>query len=320
MPEQFPNPFTCGTESPIWINGTHPNIENSTKEVSGCVRDSNTCTQTFPIQIKKCSGFYAYNLPYVDLCFRGYCFGNHTCEEKTTTSISAGPEPSTTTTTIPSSDPCLYAATLSNMDKRGSQCSLKDVDYALCDRTLKPGWYKAIDDNVFHNMPTYCVTVASCGTEEPIWLNGSLPKFTDGAVLRKACVRGFDPGDCCKNVIDIYIRNCFTYNVYYLPYTDLCYSAYCFGNRECKKKTDDNLIIEADKTSDSLLFILLGSFGGVMLVTLVVVVIVVKTKSLRIGHSRVDLQNTPPPPYSPPTHGKPAVTVGSTSGNIPLKS
>lgn len=61
---------------------------------------------------------------------------------------------------------------------------------------------------------------------------GSLPKFADGIVQRKACVRGFASKDCCKKQIDIKVRNCFTYNVYYLSYTDLCYRAYCFGESE----------------------------------------------------------------------------------------
>ncbi|VDI02859.1 Hypothetical predicted protein, partial [Mytilus galloprovincialis] len=245
---------------------------------------------------------------------------NHTCEDKTTTSTSVGPTPPSTTTTIPPSDPCLHAMALPNLDRRGSRCSLTEHATSLCDRTLKPGWYKALDDNMFHDMPTTCVTIGACSTEEPIWLNGSLPTFSDGAVLRKACVRGVIPGDCCKKKIDVYIRNCFTYNVYYLPYTDVCHRAYCFGNRECQKTTGDKPTIKVEKSSKSLVFILLGCFAGVLMVTIVVAIIVIKTKRLKIGRSRVDLQNTPPPPYYPPTHGKPIVHCGNMNGDIPLKS
>lgn len=69
-----------------------------------------------------------------------------------------------------------------------------------------------------------------------------MPKFTDGAVKRNACVRGVDPEDCCKKMIDVYIRNCFTYNVYYLQYTDVCYRAYCFGmySSNCLMLSKDN--------------------------------------------------------------------------------
>ena len=64
------------------ILGQHPSVEGNISNVTGCIRgflNNDTCLSSFFIQIKKCSGFFVYNLPYVDLCFRGYCFGKHTC-------------------------------------------------------------------------------------------------------------------------------------------------------------------------------------------------------------------------------------------------
>ena len=64
--------------------GQHPSVEGSISNVTGCVRgflNNDTCLSSFFIQIKKCSGFFVYNLPYVDLCFRGYCFGKYTCKD-----------------------------------------------------------------------------------------------------------------------------------------------------------------------------------------------------------------------------------------------
>lgn len=40
----------------------------------------------------------------------------------------------------------------------------------------------------------------------------------------------------------------------------------------------------------------------------------------KIGNSRVDLQSTLPPPYSPPLHGKPVAPHETMTGNIPFKS
>ena len=64
------------------ILGQHPSVEGSISNVTGCIRgflNNDACLSSFFIQIKKCRGFFVYNLPYVDLCFRGYCFGKHTC-------------------------------------------------------------------------------------------------------------------------------------------------------------------------------------------------------------------------------------------------
>lgn len=55
---------------------------------------------------------------------------------------------------------------------RGTMCKIYDVETAVCDRLLKPGWYKAEENGIPMDMPTYCVDSYSCGTAAPIWLNG----------------------------------------------------------------------------------------------------------------------------------------------------
>lgn len=47
-------------------------------------------------------------------------------------------------------------------------------------------------------------------------------------VDRIACSADLD-GDCCSARIEIKIKNCGTYLVYYLNSTAFCPSAYCFG-------------------------------------------------------------------------------------------
>lgn len=82
-------------------------------------------------------------------------------------------DPSVTVTALPQTDPCIYATEMPDMHKRGSECSSYTLEKQLCDRPFGTGWYKAVDNNIFYDMPTYCVDVATCGTEEPIWLNGN---------------------------------------------------------------------------------------------------------------------------------------------------
>lgn len=77
------------------------------------------------------------------------------------------------TTALPQTEPCIHATKLPDIDKRGSECSSVNLKNQLCDRQFTTGWYKGVDNKVYYDMPTYCVDVAACGTNEPIWLNGN---------------------------------------------------------------------------------------------------------------------------------------------------
>lgn len=59
-------------------------------------------------------------------------------------------------------------------------------------------------------------------------VTGSLYPDKGNIVNRTACKAHYS-GDCCAETIDIKIKDCDSYYVYYLKPTTGCYSAYCFG-------------------------------------------------------------------------------------------
>lgn len=61
-----------------------------------------------------------------------------------------------------------------------------------------------------------------------VFLQGSLPSDADGEVSRTACVVGFS--DPCLRTINIKIKNCVEYMVYYLLPSPQTSTAYCIGN------------------------------------------------------------------------------------------
>ncbi|VDI79905.1 Hypothetical predicted protein [Mytilus galloprovincialis] len=116
----------------------------------------------------------------------------------------------------------IYAA-----DKR-SKDYLTDLasDQVISDEYLDAGWYRPFSANG-DEMPTSPPGQMHCGTINPIWLNGTLPTYDDGNVSRAACVQ--TNNDMCEQSIDIEIRNCGGYFIYFLQKTPPN-SSFCFGS------------------------------------------------------------------------------------------
>ncbi|XP_013411335.1 protein crumbs homolog 1 [Lingula anatina] len=74
-------------------------------------------------------------------------------------------------------------------------------------------------------MPNWCVPTHHCGTHAPVWINGSNPVPEDFAVDRQACANW--GSDCCNWSLDVKVRNCVDYFLYYLPPITKCHLAYC---------------------------------------------------------------------------------------------
>ena len=77
-------------------------------------------------------------------------------------------------------------------------------------------------------MATSCVSTNHCGTHAPGWLNGAHPTVADSQVTRQACFHYFST--CCVWSINIQVRNCGDYFVYYINRTPLehtCHLRYC---------------------------------------------------------------------------------------------
>ncbi|XP_078692141.1 oncoprotein-induced transcript 3 protein-like [Branchiostoma floridae x Branchiostoma belcheri] len=77
MPTQRPPSIhRCGTDAPMWMNGTHPSVADGVVSRQACAYWSNNpCHWSETIQVKACSdGFYVYQLPAPSAgCSLAYC-------------------------------------------------------------------------------------------------------------------------------------------------------------------------------------------------------------------------------------------------------
>ena len=95
------------------------------------------------------------------------------------------------------------------------------------DSGLVTGWYR-FQGAAGDQMPDKCVLMFRCGTESPVWLNGSHPTVAEGVVTRTVCYSGYS--GCCYPSTIIKMKNCSGYYVYELNSTSHSwFSRYC-GN------------------------------------------------------------------------------------------
>ena len=78
-------------------------------------------------------------------------------------------------------------------------------------------------------MPTSCIPKKRCGTDIPGWLNGTHPGEDEGIVARQ--VHFHWSSNCHYWSVDIQVKNCSGYYVYYLRETG-CNARYCGTDRE----------------------------------------------------------------------------------------
>ena len=81
------------------------------------------------------------------------------------------------------------------------------------------------------------VCAVQCGTVVPVWMNGTHPSVADGMVSRQVCANfGTNAGTgstCCSHSLQIGVKNCADFYVYYLKATPTCPVSYCAGTCCC---------------------------------------------------------------------------------------
>ncbi|KAK7484265.1 hypothetical protein BaRGS_00024514, partial [Batillaria attramentaria] len=135
-------------------------------------------------------------------------------------------------------DPCLSGNYVElNEPHRSEGYVLPRSDtHSLCDSQLQNGWYR-FTSLAGGRMPDHCVDRFHCGTHAPIWLNGTHPDVGDGVVDRMVCANlgGYGPHPervCCDAQLDVGVKNCGSFYVYFLRATPSCPVAYCAGSAE----------------------------------------------------------------------------------------
>ncbi|XP_038640707.1 melanoma-associated antigen E1-like isoform X1 [Scyliorhinus canicula] len=122
-----------------------------------------------------------------------------------------------------SADPCVNHTVL-DQPWRSTKCANTDCSSFQCDDNLATGWYR-FNGSGESTIPDEVVPEESCSTHAPGWLNGTHPIPDDGEVTRKVCFHW--SGNPCLWSVEIKIKQCSNYFVYYLVKTPFCNLAYC---------------------------------------------------------------------------------------------
>ncbi len=80
MPDTCVDQLSCGTHAPLWMNGSHPQIEDGVVTRSVCGHWLNNCCffKSNPIKVKACpGGYYVYEFVRAVNCYLAYCAGKH---------------------------------------------------------------------------------------------------------------------------------------------------------------------------------------------------------------------------------------------------
>ena len=74
MADSCVNVYHCGTESPGWLNGTHPDLNDGAVRRKVCFSSfDNCCHHSNEITVQHCGGFYVYKLERQSHCNLRYC-------------------------------------------------------------------------------------------------------------------------------------------------------------------------------------------------------------------------------------------------------
>ncbi|XP_051745742.1 uncharacterized protein LOC127510211 [Ctenopharyngodon idella] len=211
MPESCVNQYMCGTYIPMWLNGSHPQLEDGvvTRQICGSAWTGCCNYKSLPIQVKACPGNY-YVYEFVSPIFCGaYCADvtrlnattpatlttKTTTPRTQTTATTSITTPFTTTATPSGSDPCYNYTTLDEYWRDIRQNPYQYSDHN--DSAVKwNGWYRLYLNGKSAQMSEWCVSRIGCGGNLGLYLNGSHPKLEDGVVTRQVFGSYMDSYQC----------------------------------------------------------------------------------------------------------------------------
>ncbi|XP_077089441.1 alpha-tectorin-like isoform X1 [Siphateles boraxobius] len=221
MPDTCVDRLSCGTHSPLWINDTHPRVEDGVVTRGVCGHWSNDCCyfQSNPINVKACPGnYYVYEFVSPTFCYMAYC-----AEVRNISSNNPTVTPETTLAEAVSIDPCYNYTALDEPWRATNNHSSYN-----CDANINfVGWYRLLIEGQNAQMPETCPDLFSCGTIAPLWLNGRHPRVEDRVVTRHVC--GHWNNNCCNYEFNpLKVKACpGDYYVYQFINPVFCNVAYC---------------------------------------------------------------------------------------------
>uniref|UniRef100_A0A3B4BPB9 UMOD/GP2/OIT3-like D8C domain-containing protein n=1 Tax=Pygocentrus nattereri TaxID=42514 RepID=A0A3B4BPB9_PYGNA len=237
MSDSCVNRARCGTDVALWLNGSHPQIEDGIVTHLVCGSSGSDCCyyRSIPIRVKACPGnYYVYEFVRPTLfcnALQAVYYVSTTLLSTTTVAIT--PE-LTTTPTATFNDPCTNYTALDQPWRATNATGLW-----ICDRLFNwTGWYRLLYYGMSVRMADSCVNRSTCGTDITLWLNGSHPQTEDGIVTRGVC--GRSGSDCCYyRSTPIRVKACLgNYYVYEFVRPNSCVAAYCAGTLVVIKNTD----------------------------------------------------------------------------------
>ncbi|XP_057213801.1 uncharacterized protein si:ch73-181m17.1 isoform X2 [Triplophysa rosa] len=219
MPDTCVDDLSCGTHAPLWLNGPHPRIEDGVVTRDVCGNWFNNCCffRSNSIQVKACPGnYYVYEFTRPSFCYGTYCADDRNMTIPTVS-------PKTTLSGAVLADPCYSYTVLDELWRAIDQYS-----QLMCDSYVNwSGWYRLSLHGQSAQMPDTCVSMYSCSTHAPLWLNGQHPRVEDGVVTRHVC--GHWNNDCCHfQFYPMKVKACpGNYYVYEFVSPTFCFATYC---------------------------------------------------------------------------------------------
>ncbi|EDO27031.1 predicted protein, partial [Nematostella vectensis] len=125
-----------------------------------------------------------------------------------------------------------------NIDDDNRKTSIITVTPQYDTSLNEQNWYAFTGTTGRYRMPTSCVPLNRCNTENPGWLDGDYPTMAEGVVKRKVCFAS--SSGCCSNSVSVFIRRCYGYFVYKLKSLPAELKArYCANGYDVGKKEEE---------------------------------------------------------------------------------